>query len=474
MSQCKNWLHSEPIQSSSDILTKIPSDLAGLLNLVDKKTFVSTDVLSVAVLPVLSALTCGTKLFREEADSDGERVLFYVAAFFRSGGGKTSAASILKFSFLGWLEKHYQQKNKDNYELKEKLVREIEREKDIKQKSKLEQKLADISEEIDVFLPKATEEGLIESLKNGSRPFMMLDNIGKEIASSRKNDRTASLLRMLDEIFDAAVLTTKRTVKGGRSQTFEISAFGLYAASTLGDTGLSMKMIQNGLEDGFLNRFLVVFQPEITKDIPYEKYLTSEEKSFIEEFAKRYFIYSSQIHLVLSDDAKEELKKYNAAISKEFRVRYALSDHSSGFISRNITMVLRIAMVFHISKYCTNISLDKLSEVLDKKFDAKNRELVKLSAEIFLQAKKFFEYIKTEHTLKLLGISKMHEHDSKTEKVLNAITRKAKENRVGAVLIRDITTSSHVTQKDGLKEILEGLITIGKIYKKGKFYHLVK
>ena len=100
--------------------------------------------------------------------------------------------------------------------------------------------------------------------------------------------------------------------------------------------------------------------------------------------------------------------------------------------------------------------------------------MVKLSAETFLQAKEFFEYIKTEHTLKLLGISKMHEHDSKTEKVLNAITRKAKENRVGAVLMRDITTSSHVTQKDGLKDILEGLIAIGKIYKKGKFYHLAK
>ena len=141
------------------------------------------------------------------------------------------------------MEKHYQQKNKDNYEVKEKLIREIEREKDIKQKSKLEKKLTGISEEIDVFLPKATEEGLIESLKNGSRPFMILDNIGKEIASSRKNDQTASLLRMLDEIFDAAVLTTKRTVKDGRSQTFEIDAFGLYAASTLSDTGLSIKMI---------------------------------------------------------------------------------------------------------------------------------------------------------------------------------------------------------------------------------------
>ena len=176
----------------------------------------------------------------------------------------------------------------------------------------------------------------------------------------------------------------------------------------------------------------------------------------------------------MSDDAKEELKKYNAAISKEFRVRYALSDHSSGFISRNITMVLRIAMVFHIVKYCSNVSLDKLSEILDKKDNSTNREVVKLSVETFIQAKEFFEYIKKEHTLKLLSISKMHEHDSKTEKVLNAIIRKAKENRVGAVLIRDITTSSHVTQKDGLKDILEGLIAVGKIYKKGKFYHLVQ
>ena len=68
----------------------------------------------------------------------------------------------------------------------------------------------------------------------------------------------------------------------------------------------------------------------------------------------------------------------------------------------------------------------------------------------------------------------MHDNDSKTVRVLNAITRKAKESRVGAVLIRDITISSHVTQKNGLKDILEDLITIGKIYKKGKFYHLVK
>jgi hypothetical protein len=46
--------------------------------------------------------------------------------------------------------------------------------------------------------------------------------------------------------------------------------------------------------------------------------------------------------------------------------------------------------------------------------------------------------------------------------------------KLGAVLIRDITISSHVTQKDGLKDILEGLIAIRKIYKKSKLYHLAK
>ena len=71
MSQLQNWLiknHEPESDKSSPILSKIPSNLVGLMGVADKKTFVSTDVLAITSLSVLAPLCSGIKLFRNIND----------------------------------------------------------------------------------------------------------------------------------------------------------------------------------------------------------------------------------------------------------------------------------------------------------------------------------------------------------------------------------------------------------------------
>ena len=124
MSQLQNWLiknHEPESDKSSPILSKIPSNLVGLMGVADKKTFVSTDVLAITSLSVLAPLCSGIKLFRNINDIDGDRVVVYVASFFRSGGGKTSAVNLLKDAFLGWLDEYYATKYHESEKLKKSL-----------------------------------------------------------------------------------------------------------------------------------------------------------------------------------------------------------------------------------------------------------------------------------------------------------------------------------------------------------------
>ena len=62
MSQLQSWLtkSDEPVvKKSSRILLKIPSNLVSLIVVADKKTFVSTDVLTIISLSVLAPLCSG-------------------------------------------------------------------------------------------------------------------------------------------------------------------------------------------------------------------------------------------------------------------------------------------------------------------------------------------------------------------------------------------------------------------------------
>ncbi|MBA1432110.1 MAG: DUF3987 domain-containing protein [Epsilonproteobacteria bacterium] len=379
MSQLQNWLMlNEPIQNKSDaILSKTPPNLVKLIKIADKKTFVSIDVLTITSLSVLAPLCNGIKLFRNLDDVDGDRVVVYVASFFRSGGGKTSAVNLLKDAFLGWLDEYYAIKYQESEKVKEELEKELEVCKDVQEKKLLIKKLNTLKNGVDVFIPNATEAGLKESLKNGSTPLITLDNLGKLIGIAKRNEHIGQLLKMVDEIFDSANFSTNRTLSQGRTQNIKIGGLGLYAASTLGNSGLSSKMIYEGLEDGLLNRFLIIFQQEIEKNIPFEKYLSKEELKEFVVFAKKFYVYASKYNLLLSEEAKIEAIKFNAKISKEFRTKYSIGDETSGFTSRSITMLYRIAMIFHIAENCRKESYKNIEELLDKKVSF-DREMVLL------------------------------------------------------------------------------------------------
>jgi len=170
VSQLQSWLTKSDelvIKKTSPILSKIPSSLVSLIGIADKKTFVSTDVLTITSLSVLAPLCSGIKLFRNINDIDGDRVVVYVASFFRSGGGKTSAVNLLKDAFLGWLDEYYATKYHESEKLKEELEKELEVCKDAQEKKLLIKKLNTLKSGVDVFIPNATEAGLKESLKNG-------------------------------------------------------------------------------------------------------------------------------------------------------------------------------------------------------------------------------------------------------------------------------------------------------------------
>ncbi|MBD3796079.1 MAG: DUF3987 domain-containing protein [Epsilonproteobacteria bacterium] len=320
---------------------------------------------------------------------------------------------------------------------------------------------------VDVFIPNATEAGLKESLKNGSTPLITLDNLGKMIGIAKRNEHIGQLLKMVDEIFDSANFSTNRTLSQGRTQNIKIGGLGLYAASTLGNTGLSSKMIYEGLEDGLLNRFLIVFQQEIEKNIPFEKYLSKEELKEFVIFAKKFYVYASKYNLLLSEEAKLEAKKFNAKISKEFRTKYSIGDETSGFSSRSITMLYRIAIIFHITERCEAETFENIEALLDKtvSFD---REMILLSKETMLSAIDFFDYVKKEHTFKILDVANQNSRKSASQKVLESIQRLCEKNK--HCTVRENTQSSRIAQKDGLLQILDDLLSIEKIKKEGEFY----
>ena len=469
MSQLKNWLiEDEPAtKKSNNILAKMPSNLVELIKIADKKTFVSTDVLAITSLAVLAPLCSGIRFFREEDDIDGDRIIMYVASFFRSGGGKTSSVNLLKSAFLGWMDEYFDLKYSKTEKLKEQLEKELEVCKDKEEKKDLIKRINALNSGVDVFINNATEAGLVESLKSGSTPLITLDNLGKMIAISKRNEHIGQLLVMIDQIYDAAYCSTNRTLKQGRVKNIKIDGLGLYAASTLGSTGLSSKMIYDGLEDGLLNRFMIVFQDEIEKDIPFQKYLKHDELQQFVNFAKKFYVYASKYDLLLDPLARDLAEKYNNQVTKEFRIKYSIGDDTSGFSSRSITVLYRVATIFHITKHCMQESISNIEEILDKKivFD---RKKVLLTLETVLEAMDFFEYVKKEHTFKILDVANQNSRKSAAQKVLESIQRFCEKNK--HCTIRQITQASRIAQKDGLLQILDDLLSIDKIKKEGKFY----
>lgn len=171
--------------------------------------------------------------------------------------------------------------------------------------------------------------------------------------------------------------------------------------------------------------------------------------------------------MLLDPLARDLAEKYNNQVTKEFRIKYSIGDDTSGFSSRSITVLYRVATIFHITKHCMQESISNIEEILDKKivFD---RKKVLLTLETVLEAMDFFEYVKKEHTFKILDVANQNSRKSASQKVLESIQRLCEKNK--HCTIRQITQASRIAQKDGLLQILDDLLSIDKIKKEGKFY----
>jgi 3'-phosphoadenosine 5'-phosphosulfate sulfotransferase (PAPS reductase)/FAD synthetase len=85
-----------------------------------------------------------------------------------------------------------------------------------------------------------------------------------------------------------------------------------------------------------------------------------------------------------------------------------------------------------------------------------------------LNAIDFFDYVKKEHTFKILDVANQNSRKSASQKVLESIKRLCEKNK--HCTVREITQSSRIAQKDGLLQILDDLLSIEKIKKEGEFY----
>jgi len=303
-------LDNENTENGKEITQFLPPEL--LSQIVKLTGIVQTgiDTLITVNLSTLAALSEGTIVFDKKEHTSGTVIIIYTAAFFNSGGGKTVAVGTNRRYFLDWREEELSALQQDQDERVEQILIELkslgnsndERET----KAKLEEELLRYKTQPDVYLEDATEEGFGLSIASGSTPMMFLDNFGKYLAASKNSEGKASMIRMLDNVFDSGQTTTRR-LKGNNKRATQlfVKGFGAHFASTMGKSNLKPQDLKDNVENGFFNKVLITFQDTIDKPIPLETSLTQSDKDEIEKFARAYHSMASECHFYLSSDAYE-------------------------------------------------------------------------------------------------------------------------------------------------------------------------
>jgi len=271
-----------------EILEYLPEALEKIVCSIDCIVQTKEDVIAGNLMSVLASLSKGTFVLDYKSDTEGLPIIICSAFFARSGIGKTTTLRKLKGTMLNWQENIYAQKQKEQDKRKavvEGAIKSLSKsQEDREQKELLQKELISLSQpQPDVYLEDATQEGFEQSILVGSSPMFFLDNFGKFISGSEKNEAKASFRRMLDNIYDHGEATSRRT-KGDNSRAKEIKVnnFGLHLASTLRESNLRSKDIINNIEDGFFNKIIICFQDTVDKPIPRVSTLPQERKLWIE------------------------------------------------------------------------------------------------------------------------------------------------------------------------------------------------
>jgi hypothetical protein len=396
-------------------------------------------------------------IYDHEDDDSGTPLIIYTAAFFKSGGGKSVGVNVNKKYFIDWLENEFSAIQAENDKRRKKIeieLRTISAKENIR-KTELEEELLSLTTQPDIYLADATPEGLEASFYCESTPLLFLDNFGKYLVSSAKNDQKAGFLRMLDNIFDNGHTTTRRLKGEGRRATqLSVAGLGAHFASTLGESNLRPKDIRSGIEDGFFNKVLITFQDLVTKPIPLQSSLSLGDKDEIENYAKKFRKMAQTHHFYFSDDAFSVYADFHQKISEEFKHRYNHDEDMAGLIIRLLKISKRIACIFEIASICDFHNLESAE-----------RTKIPVSAENMERAIRLVQYLKNEHVSKLLFYA-----ESKTGKltkndiVLHAIQRLCDDRRIvnHRSIIARLSKSQRMSEEE-LKPILGELMSKKRI-----------
>jgi len=451
----------------TDITSSLPPELASHLSKLDGIVQTGIDTLVTTNLSVLASLSGGTKVYDSRDDGTGTPIIIYSASFFKSGGGKTVSANVNRRYFLDWREKELEEAQKTIDMRRNRIEIELKSlgnsTKDRGRKARLEEELLGMETQPDVYLEDATSEGFEASIACGSTPFLFVDNFGKYLIASGRNEHKANMLRMLDNVFDSGRTTTRR-LKGEnqRARQLHIEGFGANFASTMGVSNLKPKDIMGHIENGFLNKVLITFQDTIDKPIPLKTSLSMEEEREIEHFTRKYHTMAKENDFYLDDDAYSVYKKFHQEISDEFVARYNNDEDLAGLIIRLLKISKRIACIFEIASQC--LSYKHFDLYMDDD-DEPVRHKHPISAANMRRSIGLLRYLQSEHIDKIMLYAQSDNGKlSREDIVLSAMMRLSRDKKT--IDHRSIVSRLSKKQRmnvDELKPILENLMNQSKI-----------
>jgi hypothetical protein len=474
--ESKVAITEQSISYNSPIINCMPPELSRHIQKLDSIVQTGIDTLSITNLSVLASLSGGAKIFDRKDDSTGTPIIIYSAGLFKSGGGKTVSANKNKEYFLDWKEDEHARIQNEMDTRKKQIEVELKNlgnsTSDRALKSKLTEELLTMQTQPDVYLEGASAEGFTSSIACKSTPFLFIDNFGKYIISSGKNELNAEMLRMLDNVFDSGKITTRR-IKGDnkRAQQLSIDGFGAYFSSTIGEGNLKPKDIKSNIENGFLNKVLVIFQDTVEKPIPLQSSLNSDDKESIEKFARRYYAMSKENHFYLNDEAYTVYAEYHKRTSDEYIRRYNNDEHLAGHIIRLLKIAKRIACIFEIASKCE--SYEK-KDLITEKANDEDRYMLPVCMKSMQMAIDFIYYIKSEHTSKIMMYAESKNGKlNKPDVVLTKIISLSKDKKVidHRSIIGRLSKAQRMTVNE-LMPIMQKLLNEGKIgqYDDGTYF----
>jgi len=469
-------INDENITHTPNIIQFLPQALADRVSKLSNIVQTGIDTLVTVNLSTLAALSAGTTVFDKKEHTSGTVIIIYSAAFFNSGGGKTVAVGTNRRYFLDWREKELgdiqDEQDKRKAQIQVELKSLGNSADDRVTKAKLEEEFLGLRTQPDVYLEDATEEGFGLSIASGSSPMMFIDNFGKYLSASKNSEAKASMIRMMDNIFDSGQTTTRR-LKGDnkRASQLSIKGFGAHFASTLGNSNLKTKELKDNVENGFFNKVLITFQDTIDKPIPLEASLNQGDKDDIEKFSRAYHAMAMECNFYLSSEAYEVYKVFHSQIDVEYRRRYNNREDIAGLYIRLLKIAKRIACVFEIASQCEQYIPMGLVEN-NTSDDVRPKEPI--SAENMQRAIDLINHLKTEHTSKILLYAQSADgKPSKTDIVLHKVQGLHDKKVNGSSIVinnRTIQMSFSKSQRmgvDELKPILDQLVRDKKIIGNG-------